>query len=767
MLTKNSIRNNTSEIPDALLLSYVKQKPNKKILGIFRFHLWIYNRVNQEKFYPRYAKRLEKRKALNERRLAAQKKAKSEYPLSFNRWLLQVGEGPVLLDTLLALRSTKQLELYLKNHGYFNASVKDTILKTGRNDRLAEVEYQLKVGNPYRFKSLSYEITDPTINDLVSSDIQNSLIKSGNLYNVDQLDAERTRIADFLKNKGYFGFQKTYINYYADSSAGGNSVDVTLELSNPTSLVEGYPDSTRERQHIRYKINDIYIDGDYRLKFDSTRVMDTLYFNNIHYLSEGQLDFKPGALKPAISIARGDLYSKKNTELTYRRISDYKTFKFVNIQFIPVNADSSDKLNCSIQVTPMPRHAITLQSQGTNTAGNLGVALDLIYQNRNLFRGLELFEIRLNGGLEVQRILSDVDKNVGGFLPFNTILFGPESSLQFPKIPKFMNFLGNQGQKTRVNTSYNFQQRPDYKRTIFNLAFGYTARSSQRVSYTLNPAEINYVTVLLDPDFKQSLNQSNNLFLKNSFTSQLISAGKFSRTFNSQQPGASKGFVFFQWNLESAGILLNLSRNLFKNPAYSDGQYIVLGVPYSQYVRFDYDFRYFKFLNRTSSVAFRHILGLGVPYGNSSYMPFVKSFFVGGANGMRAWTARSLGPGGYAYGSEKRLDQIGDIKIEWNLEYRLKLYRMFEGAAFVDAGNIWLRKVDPGRPNANFTFNRFMGEIAMDAGMGLRLNFDYFIIRLDAAIPIRDPGYNLSNRWRFNNLDLKYVVLNFGIGYPF
>ena len=377
----------------------------------------------------------------------------------------------------------------------------------------------------------------------------------------------------------------------------------------------------------------------------------------------------------------------------------------------------------------------------------------------------------MNAAVEAQQILSNVDDNVSNinsFLPFNTFLFGPEASIQLPKIPKITRFLGLNNQKTKFVTSYNFQQRPDYQRTIFNVAYSLTAKPNQNVTHLLNPFEVNFITVNLGNTFENLLNLSNNLFLKNSFKSQLITATKYSFIYNNQKIGKAKGFIFFQGNIESSGNMLRASRNLFKTPAINaDSNYVVFGVPFSQYVRFDTDLRYYYYTGKTSSLAFRNIIGVGFPYGNSGVMPFVKSFFGGGSNGIRAWIARSLGPGSYSDSVGIRFDQIGDIKLEWNAEYRAKLYKLVEGAIFVDAGNIWLRKPDPFRPNGEFELKRFYKEIAIGAGLGLRLNFDFFIIRLDAAIPLRDPGYPVDERWRFSSLDAKRINLNFGIGYPF
>ncbi|MFM2286704.1 MAG: hypothetical protein RLZZ543_2201, partial [Bacteroidota bacterium] len=587
-------------------------------------------------------------------------------------------------------------------------------------------------------------------------------------YSTDDLDLERIRLTDFLKNQGYFAFVKNYITYRADSSIGNHQVDITMDISNPERRVPGFVDSTISFPHTRYKINNLYVYADYSLRRDTAISPDTLFFDNTHYVTENVLKFRPRALKPAITIKKSDLYSIREADLTYRKIADFKTFKFINIQFKPTPGDTTGLLDCEIQVSPNKRQAYTTQMQGTNKAGDLGISFDIIYQNKNLLRGLEIFELRLNSTLEVQRVISGENQTIQEFLPFNTILIGPVASVKLPKIPKFMYFLGKNSQKTSITSSFNFQQRPDYKRNIFNLAYGYSAKSGNRITNTFNPAEINFVNVNLSSDFTSLLDKSNNLFLKNSFQSQLISSMRYSFIYNTQKLGEMKNFFFFQGNIENSGLILSASRSLFVNAAKNDeNKYVVFGVPYSQYLRFDSDLRYYRYFGRSSSLAMRSIIGLGIPYANSTVMPFVKSFFGGGANGNRAWIARSLGPGGFQNPSGVRVDQIGDIKLEWNLEYRSKIYKMFEGAAFMDAGNIWLRQEDKQRPLANFDINRFYKEIAIGVGAGLRLNFDYFIIRLDVAYKMRDPAGSFGNRWVLKYQKLGQGNLNFGIGYPF
>ena len=771
LLNQNKISGNTSEISDQDLLLYVKQKPNRKFLGVWRFYLQMYNLPNPTRFAERYDAKVEKRKLLNAERIAQKKKPKKEYPFSLANWLRSIGEAPVLADSFQIRRTTKQLEQYFSNHGYFHASVRDSIVYNARNKR-ADAIFLVKSGLPYRYKSISYEVADRTLYELYMQSWGFSLLRKGDLFNADLLDSERDRIQTLFRNEGYFNFQKNDISFRADTSEITKEIDLHLEIDNPVARVQGFVDSTIEQKHIRYKLNNILITSDYSARYDSLNNGDTLFYNHVQFISSrGLIKFKPRSIKPALELRHGDLYSKQRADQTYSRIAELNTFKFININFSPSGPDSLGLLDANIRLSPRPRQAITYQTQGTNTAGNFGVAADIIYQNRNFFSGLELFEFRLTGGLEVQRILGDLEQDnvdvVQTFLPFNTLLFGPQVSLSIPKAPLFIRFLGDHSRQTKIASFFNYQRRPDYTRSIFTTVFGFSARRKLRVTNTINPIEINYVTVNLSPEFESLLNSSNNLFLKNSFKSQFIALGKFSRTYNSQVVGKNKAFTFFQWNIETAGLLLNASRNLFKEPAKADGKYIVFGVPYSQFIRFDSDYRFYRYFSQSSSMAFRAITGLGLPYGNSIAMPFEKSFFVGGANGIRAWIARSLGPGAYRDSSGFRIDQIGDIKLEWNLEFRQKLYGIFETAFFVDAGNIWLRKEDPLRPLASFEFNRFYREIAIGAGLGLRLNFDFFIIRLDAAHPLRDPSYPFGERWAFNRIKTSSVNFNFGIGYPF
>ena len=778
-LRKTHISVDNKDMPIEEIKALIRQKPNQKILGFYRLKLQLFNVLNQEKLNKKYENRKKKRADANVK-IAQQneirrksgrrkKRAKKEDPSCLSKWLLNIGEPPVIYDSLLAKKSARQMTLYLYNSGYFNAKVLDTtIVNTHKNS--VDISYKIKAGKPYRIDSVSLDIEDPNIKTLIENRKGENVIKKGTIFNTSLLDNERVKLTDFLKENGYYAFVKNYILYNADSSLGNHKINLMMEIRRNEIKVPGFLDSTIFVDHIQYKINEVYVNTSFNLRQEPNQTFDTLKFDKLNIISKGAPYFKPKAIQPTIFIKKDSLYSKQNALKTYERISNFHAFRFINIQFKPFNKDSADLLNCEIQLSPMPRQSFTLQAQATNTQGNIGVYGNIIYQNKNLFGGLEIFELKLGAGGEAQRLAGNESENYAlkSFLPFNTLMFGPEVSVKFPKlIWPFRKISGNDP-KTTISSSYNFQQRPDYQRSIYNLSFGYSWRPGRFSTIYFDPAEINFVNVSLGNSFENLLKSSNNLFLKNSFTSQLITSSKITYSISNQIAGERRNFYYAEFNIENAGLIPAISRSFFNEPEKnSNGKYVILGTPYAQYVRLDVDFRYYHYTASSSSIANRVMIGIGNPYNNSNVMPFVRSFFSGGSNDLRAWQARTLGPGSFKDSLGIRFDRIGDIKIALNIEFRQKIYKMFESALFMDAGNIWLRKSDPSFPNGDFSIHRFYKEIALGAGLGLRLNFDYFIIRLDAAHPLYDPSYLEGNRWCLDKLDLKNINFNLGIAYPF
>jgi len=399
----------------------------------------------------------------------------------------------------------------------------------------------------------------------------------------------------------------------------------------------------------------------------------------------------------------------------------------------------------------------------------LGVAGNFIYQSRNLFKGAEIFKFKISGAMEIQKLLNkNAVEEQNTFLIFNTIETGAEVGLDIPKflIPvKQERFSKYFKPKTTINSGIRFQQRPDFTRYILNATFGYEWKESQTKRHILYPADINSVKIKTTEAFQSTIDAINDPKILNSYKDHLTMALKYSFIFNNQQVNKKHKFNYFRGNFETSGNLLRLSNNIFKNSESIEGVYHVFNIQYAQYLRADMDFRQYFIFNEFNTLVLRGVIGGGLAYGNSTVLPFEKSFFSGGANSIRAWKIYSLGPG--AYRDTINLNKTGDINLEGNIEYRFPIYRYLKGAFFIDVGNTWVNKKNPLMPDAEFKIKRFYKEIAIGTGFGARFDFSFFILRVDMAIPLRDPSKTGSGKWLFNDLSSQSVNFNLGIGYPF
>jgi hypothetical protein len=421
-------------------------------------------------------------------------------------------------------------------------------------------------------------------------------------------------------------------------------------------------------------------------------------------------------------------------------------------------------LDCIIQLTPMNQQSFSVELEGTNSAGNLGGALNFIYQHKNLFHGAEQFNTKLKGAYE--RILGDAT----GFKSIEE--YGIETSLKLPIFlmiaPGKINFISKYDPKTVIQAAYNYQKMPVYTRTVASATFGYNWNAGNYVNHTINPLQLNLVKLLsIDTSFLRRIDTSS--YLSYSYKDVLIMGGNYIYIFSNQKINKSRDYLYLKINAESAGNLLALG-NKFANAGKVDNSYNIFGQPFAQYIKSDIELKYNLILNDFSSVVYRFFAGIGIPYGNSKAMPFAKQYYGGGANGIRAWKVRSLGPG-----SSKLIDlpfknQTADIKIEANGEYRFKLFWVLEGAVFIDAGNIWTYHEDVDRPGSQFKFNRFIDDMAVGTGLGLRLDLKYVLLRTDMGIKLRDPQLPTYPKWiRLQRpydfkQDFAFVL---GIGYPF
>lgn len=758
LLIKNKIhvKSDRFKIETDEVKAYIQQRPNKKLFGLFRFKLWAYY------------------KAINGRNS------------KFNRWVENsVGERPAIFDSVSARESAKDMELYFDNIGYFNADVTFSYNYKNKKKNKVIVDYQINPGEPYKIRKYNYSIDDPQIASYIFQDTAFSLIKRKQNYNSFNLDEERNRITEYLKNNGYYKFTKDYIFYEVDSALNDNKIDITLKIEDRLLPDPKNPGRFIKAKHNRYIINKIYINPNYNPISSKTIKYDTLIkevhqikshrpANYYYILYKGKLKVKPQLLSQSVFIEDDEPFNLKDVQQTYRRFANLGAFNYTSIHFEDVVADTSSnsdipkEINCFVNLSRAPLQAYTIEAEGTNSGGDLGIGGNVTYQNRNIFRGAETFSLRFKGGLEAQRISKSSDAE-DKILFFNTYEYGVDANIVFPKflIPirqeKFPKYFKP---KTILSTGLNFQNRPKYRRYISTVTFGYSWDESPTKKHIFNPAEINLVKIFPSAGFQQELDEINDERLKDQYTDHLIAGASYSFIFNNQDIRKVKNFMYFRGNLEVSGNFLNLIDRVIKAPKDSSGYYSLFGIRYAQYVRTDLDYRYYFMLNKENSVVTRIALGVGIPYGNSEVLPFEKGFYLGGANGMRGWRYRSLGPGGFK-GEHSDIDKSGDIMIEGNLEYRFPIYKFFKGAIYTDIGNVWLLHENSSFSDAEFQFNSFISQLAVDAGVGFRFDFNFFIFRIDPAVKLRNPSNQQGNRWVIDKLQWRDVILNFGIGYPF
>jgi outer membrane protein assembly factor BamA len=743
LLNKISVKVDDKNLKRDELKTHIKQKENLRILGVFKFHLWVYN-------------------------LSSSKKE--------NGWLKKIGEAPVLYEEYQTERSQSQLLIYLKNKGYYNAEVIDSAVLVGNQKKL-DLTYDVRAGKPYRIRKWNYVIKDPNLREILLNDTVNRLLRNNDIFDLDVLNAERQRVSQFLKNRGYYKFAEEFVTFQADTNFNNDRVDLIVNVDD--ALLKN--DENAVVPHQKFKIRNYQINPTYKASDitanQSELNLDTLLTNDYTFVYSGELKYKPELFYSLNRLKDSTYYSLQNAEKTYRALNRLKQFSLINIGFTETNLfdnDSVPLLDCRMQLSPLPRQNFSADIEGTNSSGNLGVAGNLNYQHRNVFGGAEVFDLQLKGAREKQQAL--IENNS---LDFNTREFGLESSLTIPKflsVIRWKRFFGFQIPETKFTMGFNYQNRPDYTRTITNLKFGYNWKTTNFEYHTLSLIDLNYVNLYrLTPAF---INSIKDLYIKSSFTDHLIFASNYSWMYNTQNINKREDYRFYKFNIESAGNLLSLySRLIDKNQTTEldtvtnlvSSYYQILNTRFAQYVKADFEYRYGHIVNKFSSWVGRAFVGVGVPYGNLGVLPFEKKYFTGGANGIRAWQVRSLGPGSYKAPIDTYPNQSSDIKLEASLEYRFKLFWRMEGALFTDAGNIWAINYKDNREGAVFKINEFYKQIAIGSGFGVRFDFTYFLFRLDLGMKMRDPSLAEGKRIVPGNYPItgEHFNLSFAIGYPF
>ena len=676
------------------------------------------------------------------------------------------GKEPVYYDPAGANNSAKQMMRYLNNIGHFNSNVTHSVDLQKRKKR-AFVTYNVYPSQPYYVNKIDYAIDDTLAKRYIMHDSIRFQLKSGDIYNAYALNEHRDLITERLKNSGYYYFNRDNIYYEVDSNFMNHTLDITMRLK------------TTPLTFKKYYIRDIHIYPDFSVFRMNSRPVDSATLTletgtrrhlntwDFHYFDKPQV--KPQTFSRSIYVIEGLPYNLRSVTNTYKALANYRLFRNVNIEFDSVSSpdDSRNLLDCRNTMQQNDKHSFTLQAEGTNSEGDLGIKGSFSYTNKNIFHGAETFQLSLKGGLEAQTISEDIEDNNA----FNTKELGLTASLNFPKFLSpfaFTNFARDYQPTTSLALGANAQIRYYYSRYVSTATFGYDWKSNTRSGHYFAPINLNGVKIAnINPELQYHLDHETSQRKKDQYTSHLILGIRYSYTYNTQSLRKTGSFIYLRTDLETSGNLLSLFNNT-KLITTNENHHELLGIRYAQYVRSSADFRQHIDLGQQNWLVFRQFVGIGLPYGNSKDLPFERSFYGGGANGLRGWLYRTVGPGGYH--SENDIEEkTGDIQMELNAEYRFPIYNIFNGAFFIDAGNIWTYHLNESMPDAEFKFNSFYKQLAVDAGFGLRIDVSFLILRFDLAYAMRDPYQNeTGSYWRFSDgLSLDDFRYQVGIGYPF
>lgn len=721
------------------LLHVIAQQPNKKLFNFLPFKLWIYTAANRKK------------------------------ETKFKWWLKNsVGEAPVIYDPELADKSDELMTRYLWNTGYFNAQV--THLANTKRHKRTVVNYTVVKGTPWKLGTINF-LPAPCLTDsLTMLHISQSRLHKGDQFDITNLKAERERIETDLKNKGFFFFSKDYVAFDLDTNSLRLTVNITIRINQPSDSVV----------HQQYRINDIYITSDFGAELSEGPIKrDTITQAEFHFMSHKKV-VRPATLKNCIFLARDQFYSKDNNTKTIKALSNLIAFKFVTVDF--TRAPGKDNyLNCIISLSPGKKQTIGAEAQANvSQEGYFGISGTLTYRDNNVTGRSDLFSLDFTPSVQFTfakkqpvRVLTE------DYAPTASYYF---NKIVFPFTKKLNLALKDKTPKTRISIKYNYEHRYDfdstggrqffYKLHGFNASYGFEWNKNVFIRHSFTP--VNFTLFILPEEgqyFEYELNQ--NTLLKNSYEPQIIFGPSYTFSFSNQKTKNDRKYMSFRTSLETAGNVLMAGFTVANAGKKATLPYEILSKEFSEYVRGEFDLRGYYRIGPHSLFAGRSFFGIAVPYGNSSSVPFTKQFSVGGPTSLRGFEIREIGPGGYinplhdVSATTGFFYQTGDMKMEANAEIRFDIFKWFKGAIFTDLGNVWLLRSDPATPLGEFEFNRFWREFAIDAGPGIRLDFNYFVVRLDYGIPIRNPSVLSNNKWGFHETSLGPGVFQLAVGYPF
>jgi outer membrane protein assembly factor BamA len=737
-----SVEDNT-EIDKAQLVNYLRQTPNHKVLGFLKLQLATYNISGQDstKWY--------------------------------NRWMRKLGQAPVIYSQELTDASVYQLHQAMVNKGYLNANVTVDTVHTSKNRKI-KLDYRIHTGLPHYIATIDYAIPDTAIASLIAAMPSRERLKPGDALDRNRLEEIRTSISTTLRNNGYYAFSKDYITFVADTAAGARDVNLTLNLRQPSA-------QSADKQHLTYIVNKVVFVTDYNPGTDYGNFafsgQDTVRYRDINVLYGNDRYLRPQVLYEALHITPGKPFSQRDVDRTYEALGRFGILRYVNInmQRVGTSPDGHPLLDAYVLLTRGKKQGVSLELEGTNSEGDLGFGVGVTYQHRNLAHGSELLSAKFRTSYE------SLSGDFNGLINNRYMEYAGEVGITFPQFEAPLlsyDFKRHIKATTEFSVSFNYQERPEYTRIIAGAGWKYRWTNRQNtLRHRFDLLDVNYVYLPKSTiDFLNQIAPTNPL-LRYSYEDHFILRAGYSyyRT-NKRQPSENtltrmivQPSVFtFRANFEPAGNLL-YAISWLTNQKRHDDAYRIFGIQYAQYMKADADYTFTRVLGPRTSVSFHAGFGIGVPYGNSQMLPFEKRFYAGGANSVRGWGVRTLGPGRYASKNSVTdfINQCGDIRLDLNVEYRAKLFWILEGALFIDGGNIWTIHNYENQPGGFFRINSFYKELAAAYGVGIRLDFTYFLLRLDLGMKAVNPALDeyqwpiIHPRWG------RDATIHFSVGYPF
>ena len=738
LLDEVNIVSDTKEVKPSLFTTYVRQNPNAKWFNLVRVPMRIY---------------------------CISGKDSTKWN---NRFFRKLGDAPEIYNETTARKSQQEIEKAVRNMGYMRARVHlDTTIQKNK----LKLNYRIEAKQPYTVKHIAYNIDDLKINDFIQKDSAQSLLYEGMPFDVVALDNERQRITQLLQNNGYYKFNKDFLVYQADTTRNTFLVDLTMKLLPYQRRKEDAPTS-----HQQYKLRNINFltESEMGATNESYNLYDSIHYKGLNVYYDKKIYLRPGTLANFNYLRPNELYNEEDVQNTYTAMGRLHALKYTNIRFNEVNQNDSTMLDANILLTKAKNQSLAFEIEGTNSAGDLGAAASLTFQHRNVFKGSETFTIKARGAYEAITGLQE------GYESDDYKEYGIEASLNFPEF-KFP-FLSSDFKKkihatSEVGLNFNSQIRPEFTRTLTSASWSYRWTDKKRSQHRFDLLNINYVYVPWKSDnfnaYLENLTDRNSILIK-SYEDLLIVRMGYSFTYNSAndrtQTRSNNNSYSIRMNVEESGNLLYLASKAINSTPKADKGFVIANIPFAQYIKGDFDFAQNWNINNRNSFVFHIGMGVAYPYGNSQMLPFEKRYFSGGPNSVRGWSVRSLGPGSYKgkEGNVNYINHTGDIKLDLNIEYRTHLFWKLNGAAFIDAGNIWNIRDYEGQEEGTFKFNRFYQQLAVAYGLGIRFDLDYLIVRFDGGMKAVNPMETGKNKYPLIKPKFdRDFTFHFAVGYPF